>query len=196
MSCEDSFFTVNGVYAFSPRPNDPRVSELNILSLAFLSVGARNYSIAILHLDYNQNLILLAHDLILSERELSPEPSLLLPQTMISAFALTEAPPSLVTVPPQQLHGTEESVPGGVLVLGGRKIRFFELSSEEWQEKYRGRQRKLESKKKSADRSPEGKAKEKQKGREMKKRKAKATVEWPWFEVTAYVPHHCPHHFP
>jgi len=101
-----------------------------------------------------------------------------------------------VTVPPQQLHGTEESVPGGVLVLGGRKIRFFELSSEEWQEKYRGRQRKLESKKKSADRSPEGKAKEEQKGREIKKRKAKATVEWPWFEVTAYVPHHCPSIFP
>jgi DNA damage-binding protein 1 len=169
---------------------------LNILSLAFLSVGARNHSIAILHLDHNQNLILLAHDLILSERELSPQPSLLLPQTIIPALALTEAPPSLVTVPPQQLHGTEESVPGGVLVLGGRKIRFFELSSEEWQEKHRGRLQKLGSKKKSVDRSPEGKAKEKQKGREIKKRKAKATVEWPWFEVTAYVSHHCSSTFP
>jgi DNA damage-binding protein 1 len=162
---------------------------LNILSLAFLPVDARNHSIAILHLDHNQNLILLARDLILSERELSLEPSLLLPQTIIPSSALisTDAPPSLVVVPPQQLHGTENSASGGVLVLGGRKIRFFELSSQEWQEKYRGRLRKVESQKKNADRSSEGKAKEKQKGREITKRKAKATVEWPWNEVTAYV---------
>ena len=164
----------------------------------FLPVGARNYSLAILHLDHNQNLILLARDLILSERELSLEPSLLLPQTIVSSSALisTDAPPSLVVVPPQQSHGTKESAPGGVLVLGGRKVRFFELSSEEWQEKYRERLRKAEGQKKNADRSSEGKTKEKQKGREIKKRKAKATVEWPWNEVTAYVSSPCPHTFP
>jgi DNA damage-binding protein 1 len=158
---------------------------LNIISLAFLPVGARNYSLAILHLDHNQNLILLARDLILSERELSLEPSLLLPQTIIlsSAFISADAPPSLVVVPPQRFHGTEESAPGGILVLGGRKVRLFELSSEEWKEKYRGRQRKAEGQKKNTDRSSEGK----QKGREIRKRKAKATVEWPWDEVTAYV---------
>jgi len=182
------------VNASSSQRNDPRVSELNILSLAFLPVGARNHSLAILHLDHNQNLILLARDLILSERELSLEPSLLLPQTIILPPALisTDAPPSLVVVPPQRLHGTEESAPGGVLVLGGRKVRLFELSSEEWQEKYRGRLRTAEGQKKNTDRSSEGKTKEKQKGREIRKRKAKATVEWPWDEVTAYVSSHLP----
>ena len=44
-------------------------------------------------------------------------------------------------------------------------------------------ERKAEGQKKNTDRSSEGK----QKGREIRKRKAKATVEWPWDEVTAYV---------
>jgi DNA damage-binding protein 1 len=78
-------------------------------------------------------------------------------------------------------------------VLGGRKIRFFELSSSEWQEKHRGRQQKLQSQKKNANRSLGTNAKEKQKGRDIKKRKAKATVEWPWREVTAYVLPPCLH---
>ncbi len=181
-----------GVYESSSRPTDSRVSELNILSLAFLSVGAGNYAIAILHLDHTQNLQLLARDLIISERELSPEPSLLLPPTILSSSALapTEAPPCLVTVRPQP-NGKKEPIPGGILVLGGRKIRFFEHSSAEWQEKQRERQQKLESPKKNADRSLEGNAKDKQKGRGIKGRRAKATVEWPWREVAAYVSHSC-----
>jgi DNA damage-binding protein 1 len=80
-------------------------------------------------------------------------------------------------------------------VLGGRKIRYFEQSSAEWQEKYRERQQKLESQKKNADRSLGGNARDKQKGREIKKRRAKATVEWPWREVAAYVSHSCHHKF-
>jgi DNA damage-binding protein 1 len=79
-------------------------------------------------------------------------------------------------------------------VLGGRKIRYFEHSSAEWQEKYRERQ-KPESQKKNADRSLGGKAKDKQKGREIKKRRAKATIEWPWREVAAYVSHSRHHNF-
>ncbi|KAI9512431.1 CPSF A subunit region-domain-containing protein [Russula earlei] len=169
---------------------DVMVAELNILSMAFLPVGTGNHSISILHLDHNQNLQLLARDLILSERELSPEPSLLLPPTILSssALALTEAPPCLVTIPTQQSNGMEESIPGGIVVLGGRKIRFFELSSEEWKDKYRRRQLKRECQKKNSGLSLGAKAKEEQKGREIKKRMAKATVEWPWREVTAWTP--------
>lgn len=179
------------LYASSSRSNDFRVPELNILSLAFLSVGAGNYAIAILHLDNDQNLQLLARDLILSERELSPEPSLFLPPTNISSSALTpaDASPCLVTIHPQQSSGKKEPIPGGILVLGGRKIRYFELSSTEWQEKTRERQQKIESQKKNADRSLGGNTKDNQKGREIKKRRAKATVEWPWREVAAYVSH-------
>jgi DNA damage-binding protein 1 len=184
------------LYAPSCRPNDLRVSELNILSLAFLSVGAGNYAIAILHLDHNQNLQLLARDLILEERELSPEPSLLLPPTILSfAVTPTEVSPCLVTIHPRQSSGKKVPIPGGILVLGGRKIRYFELSSAEWQEKTREKQQKLESQKKNADRSLGGNAKDKQKGREIKKRRAKATVEWPWREVAAYVSDSCHHNF-
>jgi DNA damage-binding protein 1 len=174
----------------------PRVSELNILSLAFLSVGAGNYAIAILHLDHNQNLQLLARDLILSERELSPEPSLLLPPTIISSAALApiEVSPCLVTVQPQQSNGTKEPIPGGILVLGGRKIRFLEQSSAEWQDKHRERRQKLRSPKKNAA-WPQGGNVNEQKAREIKKRKAKATVDWPWREVNAYVSHNCSHKF-
>jgi DNA damage-binding protein 1 len=185
------------IHTHSFRPNDPRVSELNIFSLAFLSADAGSYAIAILHLDHNQKLQLLARDLILSERELSPEPSLLLPPTIISSSALTPtgASPCLVTIHPKQSSGKKEPIPGGILVLGGRKIRYFELSSAEWQEKYREKQQKLESQKKNAGRSLGGNGKDKQKGREIKKRRAKATVEWPWREVAAYVSRPCHHRF-
>ena len=113
-----------------------------------------------------------------------------MPPTVLSSSPLapTEASACLVTVHPQQSNGTEEPIPGGVLVLGGRKIRFFELSSSEWQEKHRGRQQKLQGQKKNADRSSGTNVKEK-KGRDIKKRRAKTTVEWPWREVTAYVLH-------
>ncbi len=162
------------------------MSELNILSLTFISASSDNYSIAILHQDHNQNLQLLAHSLVLSEYELSPESSLLLPQTMLStsAVAPTDAPPCLVPVPPQRSNATER-LPGGVLVLGGRKIQFFELSSEEWQEKHREKQQRLESRQKSTDQLVPAKTKEKQKDRETKKRRPRSAVEWPWCEVTA-----------
>ena len=162
------------------------MSELNILSLTFLTASSNNYPIAILHLDHNQNLQLLTHDLVLSENELSPEPSLLLPQTLFSTsvVAPTDPMPCLALVPPQQSNATEK-LPGGVLVLGGRKIQFFELSSEGWQEKRREKQRKLESRQKSADQLVPTKTKDKQKGREIKKRRPKSVVEWPWCEITA-----------
>ena len=182
----------SSLYAPSFQPNDLRLSELNILSLTFLSVGVGNCAIAILHLDHNQNLQLLARDLIRSERELSPEPSLLLPPTILSS-SLTpiEVCPSLVTINPQPSSGKKEPILGGILVLGGRKIRYFEHSSAEWQDKYRERQQKQESQEKNANRFLGGNAKDKQKGRDIKKRRAKATVEWPWREVAAYVSQFC-----
>ncbi|KAH9002600.1 CPSF A subunit region-domain-containing protein [Lactarius hatsudake] len=165
---------------------DVMVSELNILSLTFLPTSSDNYTVAILHQDHNQNLQLLAHNIVLSEYELSPESTLLLPPTTLSTSAVspTDAPPCLVPVPPQRSNATEQ-LPGGVLVLGGRKVQFFELSSEEWQEKHREKQRKLENRQKSAD---QAKTKEKQKDREIKKRRPKSAVEWPWCEVTAWCP--------
>ena len=161
------------------------MTELNILSLAFLPGSSNNYPIAILHLDHNQNLQLLARDLILSEYELSPDSLLLLPQTLLSTSALapTDALPCLVSVPPQQSNVTEQ-LPGGILVLGGREVQFFELTSEEWQEKHREKQRKLKLRK-DADQLVSAKTKEKQKDRGINKRRPKSVVEWPWYAVTA-----------
>jgi DNA damage-binding protein 1 len=149
------------LYAPSCRPNDLRVSELNILSLAFLSVEAGNYAIAILHLDHNQNLQLLARDLILpSANYLMNHLCFCRQLFFLLLLTPTEVSPCLVTVHPRQSSGKKVPIPGGILVLGGRKIRYFELSSAEWQEKTRERQQKLESQKKNADRSLGGNAKE------------------------------------
>ena len=124
---------------------------------------------------------------------------MLLPPTILSysysALTPTESSPCLVTIHPKQSSGKKDPIPGGILVLGGRKIRYFEQSSAEWQEKYRERQQKLESQKKNAGRSLGGNAWDKQKGREIKKRRAKATVEWPWREIAAYVSPSCHHNF-
>jgi DNA damage-binding protein 1 len=157
--------------------------ELNIFSLAFLPAPSNNYPIAILHLDHNQDLQLLTRDLVLSEYELSPESSLLLPQTLLSpsVVAPTDALPCLVSVPPQQSNATEQ-LPGGVLVLGGREVQFFELSSEGWQGKHREKQRRRQ---KGADQLVSAKIKEKQKDRGIKKRTPKSVVDWPWYAVTA-----------
>ncbi|KAI0061660.1 hypothetical protein BV25DRAFT_1857049 [Artomyces pyxidatus] len=170
---------------------DVILPELNLLSIAFLPTPVDDvYLLGILHLNYNQEILLLARDLRLSEFELSPEPSLLLPPTTLSpsAYSLTETAPSLIPVP--SVPSTDPLVDdysGGVLVVGGRKIQLYELSSKEWREKYRGKRRRLsDKKKKNSDHDSQARAKEKEQGRVEKKRKAKASIQWPWDEITAW----------
>lgn len=151
------------------------------------------YALAILHLDYQERVQLLARDILLDDLELSAYPSAVLQSTSISAKVLpfpTEAVPQLAPVPMGVLEDGddgEESFLGGVLILGGRKILLYELASSEGQAKQRGKRRRLESKKRSGDAADAAKAREKEREREARIRKAQGSIDWPWGEVIACV---------
>ena len=172
-----------------------RLPELNVFGLAFLPMPEDEFAIAILYMDYHERIQLIARDIIVDDLELSAHPSTVLHPTPISTNILpcpTECVPKLLSVPPSQLavddeDEDEEGFPGGVLIVGGKKILLFELVSRHGQAKQRGKRRRLEARKKSTDAAEVEKAKEKEMEREGRKRKPKGSVEWPWSEVTAYV---------
>lgn len=164
-----------------------RIPELNLLALAFLPLLYSGGSLAILHIDHQDRLQLLSRDINITDLEMSPAPSTLLPSTSISSrsLPLTESLPTLIPIPPSLDDESDAASPGSILVVGGRKLLLYELASIDWQEKQKGKRRRLDSRKRSMDSSEVIKAKEKEKEREVKKRKPKATIEWPWSEVTA-----------
>ncbi|TFK70374.1 hypothetical protein BDN72DRAFT_542903 [Pluteus cervinus] len=162
--------------------------ELNVLSLTFLPAPEDQYVLGILHLDHQERLQLLARDILVDELELSTTPSAALQPTVISskAFSMpTDFVPMLIPVEPPA-NPEEEYFLGGVLVIGGRKIFLYELSSPEGQEKQQGKRRRLELRKKSGDAEEATKAREKERERESRKRRARCSVDWPWGEVTAW----------
>ena len=170
----------------------PRLPELNLFGLAFLPVPDDEFAIAILHMDYHERVQLIARDILIGDLELSTHPSTVLHPTPISPKIFpcpTECIPQLLSVPPSRStsdEDDEEGFSGGVLIIGGKKILLFELASTFGQIKQRGKRRRLEAKKKSADSAEVEKGKEKEMEREGRKRKPKGSVEWPWSEVTAY----------
>ena len=165
---------------------------MNIFALAFLPIPDDDYALAILYLDSQDRVQLLARDLLLEDHELSTRPSTVLQPTSISAKVLpfpTDTPPRLISVPmpdvPENNDG-EEAFLGGVLILGGRKILLYDLSSMEGREKQKNKRKRLESKKQTGDAAEISKAIQKEKERDARLRKAFGSVEWPWSEVTAY----------
>lgn len=100
-------------------------------------------------------------------------------------FSVEEHPPRLVFVTADE--GMDRDFSGGVLVIGGRKILFYDLASGEAAERNLSKARRTEQKKRSADAEEVGRAKQKEREREWRKRKARASVNWPWSEVTACV---------
>lgn len=168
-----------------------RLPEINLLGLAFLSTRDDEYTLAVLHLDHQERVQLLARDINVDDLELSPSPSILLNVTPLSPKVFpfpTEAVPQLISVPPAEQQGqSDEPFLGGVLVVGGKKVLLYELASRDGQEKQKGKRRRLETKKKSVDVTEAEEAREKERERERRRRKPKASVDWPWNEVTAYV---------
>ncbi|KAK7056644.1 hypothetical protein VNI00_002361 [Paramarasmius palmivorus] len=166
---------------------DVQIAEINLLSLAFLplpvhqSKSKLTYTIALLHVNHMQQLHLVSHDLVISDSvELSYDPSLALPPTTIAQKWVpypTETLPRLVSLAPQ------DSFLGGILVVGGRKILLYELSSEEDRQLHEGKKKRLNKRKSGTDEEEKEKAKEKEKARENKKRRASAEVEWPWSQT-------------
>ncbi|EPQ54734.1 hypothetical protein GLOTRDRAFT_116530 [Gloeophyllum trabeum ATCC 11539] len=163
---------------------DAQFPEYNLLSMCFLPTSSDTYCLGLLHVDYEGKLQLLSRDLSLADYELFAAPSTLLPSTALSASAFLSIEPAPTLIPISASE--EEEYAGGVLVVGGRKVLLYELASQDLQDKHKGKRRRLEGKKKSANREEAERAREEEKARERKRRKPRASVEWPWSEVTAW----------
>lgn len=76
------------------------------------------------------------------------------------------------------------------MILGGKKVLYYELAPPPVQLKAKGKQGRIEKKTRAAVKSGDAleiqKAKEKEDEREWKKRKATGWVEWPWSTVVAW----------
>lgn len=105
-------------------PSNPRippysVRELNILSFCFLPTPQdADPILAILHLDHNEHISLIARKLNLEEREFDSQPASELPKVQI------RDPDAHLLVPIPRSGYTR----GGVLVLGGRRCQYFEVT--------------------------------------------------------------------
>ncbi|KAH9942902.1 CPSF A subunit region-domain-containing protein [Amylocystis lapponica] len=172
---------------------DVSLPEIFVLALSFLKTEPGTYALAILHYDHQQRLHLLARDLDIPNLELSPAPSPLLPTTVLPAttFPSLDPPPQLIPVPSLAVPDDNEDFTktghrGGVLVVGGRKVLFFEHTAPDRQDVKKGKQRRQGNRLSSANQAEVAKAKEKEKEREGRRVKPKASVKWPWSEVTAW----------
>jgi len=125
-----------------------------------------DYTLAILHLDSQKRLRLCARDIDVEAFELSQHPSSLLNSTFIPNKIVpypADSKPRLIPVQPEYvddgMNTNEYSFQGGVLLVGGRQILLFELSSRESQEKVKGKRKRLEARKKSTDAAEVSRAK-------------------------------------
>jgi DNA damage-binding protein 1 len=143
------------------------------------------YTLAMMHIDYQQRLQLLTRDLSIEDLQLSTLPSPLLPSLPVPGKLFSTAmdddgTPAIIHIP--SYSGDEDDdFEGGILIIGGRKIMLYDFVDVETQVKRERRKKRADKKKPAGD--TEAIAKEK--GMEWKKRKARAVVEWPWAEVTA-----------
>jgi DNA damage-binding protein 1 len=161
-----------------------RITELNLLDITFVSTSRDMYTLAMMHIDYQQRLQLLTRDLSVEDLQLSPLPSPLLPSLSIpgklfSTVMDDDGTPTIIHIP--SYKDDDDDFEGGILIIGGRKIMLYDFVDVETRAK-------RESKKKRADKrkaTGDAEANNKEKVMEWKKRKARAMVEWPWAEVTA-----------
>lgn len=160
--------------------------EINILSLTFLPTSDDEYTLGILHLDSQARVQLLSRDVDVDGWELSPDPSTLFQPTRIEESVVNFPDTTilqLISVPPDN----DDEFPGGIMVIGGRQILLFELASKDSQEKQKGKQKRLDAKKKSTDPAEVAKARAKERERGERRRNAKFSIDWPWSSVSACV---------
>ncbi|KAK7464711.1 hypothetical protein VKT23_005917 [Stygiomarasmius scandens] len=166
---------------------DVQLPEINVLGLAFLPVD--DYVLSILHIDHEEKTQLICRDITLDDTgvDISREASLLLPPTTIAAKDVPypeDYLPQLASFP----SDNDNNFLGGILVIGGRKILLYETSSDDELDKHQKKKKRLDKKKTSKDENVQTAAKEKEEERMSKRRKAKASVEWPWSQVTVCSP--------
>jgi DNA damage-binding protein 1 len=158
--------------------------ELNLLDVTFVSTSRDVYTLAILHIDYQQRLQLLTRDLSIEDLQLSPSPSPLLPSLPVPGKLFSTAldddgTPAIVHIP--SYEGDDDDFEGGILIMGGCKIMLYDFVSSDTQAKREGTKTRADKRRVVGD--VEASVQEKEK--EWKKRKFRAAVEWPWAEVTA-----------
>ncbi|KAK7682424.1 hypothetical protein QCA50_014629 [Cerrena zonata] len=174
---------------------DVAIPELNLISIAFIEYDTQ-YHLAMAHVDHRGRIQLLSKELDIGRNDISIStvPSELLPTTILlqNDVVLSDAPRPfhLIPVPRFQVNFLDHSVDteGGVIVIGARSIWYFELALEHELRVKKEKRRRLENRKSSGTDSEKAKAKEKEKERESRKVKPKASVTWPWGEVTAVLP--------
>ncbi|KAG1743291.1 CPSF A subunit region-domain-containing protein [Suillus paluster] len=167
------------------RDFDASIIELNLLDITFVSTSPDVYILAMMHVDYQQRLQILTRDLSIDDLQLSPSPSPLLPSLPVPGKLFSTAmdddgTPTIIHIPSYQED--DDDFQGGILIIGGRNIMLYDFVSRDTQDR-------RESKKKRADKKKttgNAEAIAKEKAKEWKKRKARAAVEWPWAEVTAW----------
>lgn len=151
-------------------------------------------TLAIVHMDHMQRMQLVSRDLDIASQDLSTTLSSTLPNSVLpaNAFPDTDNPFILVSVPSFAVVSEYEAdemsqCAGGVLVLGGRKILFYEIASVERQKRQKGKDKRQTKRKASGNEKQLEVARQRDKERDLKRVKAKMSVKWPWSEVTAYV---------
>ncbi len=143
-------------------------------------------------MDHMQRVQLIARDLDVASQDLSFTLSPTLPNSLLPAntFPDIDTPLMLVPVPSFAIRSEEEDDKwgqclGGVLVLGGRKILFYEVASVERQKRQKNKDKRQSKRKSSVNEQQAEVARQKDKEREAKKVKPRMSVKWPWSEVTA-----------
>lgn len=166
---------------------DLTLPQANLLSLAFLPTEDDEFVLAILHIDHHERTQLLAMEINVEEVELTAS-TLLQPTAISSKMVPCPANQIPKMLPVNKDLGGEDAFRGGILILGGRKIILYELTSSESQRKQKGKTKRLEARKSSTDQTIVNSAMAKEKERETRKKKARATIEWPWSQVAACTP--------
>ena len=137
-----------------------RCLEYNLLSLAFVpSPDDKKYQLGMLFIDHQERIRLHTRELDPKSGDLPSETSGVLRECMPESLLLTESPPRLISVP------SDGDFTGGVLVVGGSVVSFYEA-------------KKPKSSKKKGKKAEES-VKE-------TKGKQRSSVAWPWTEVTSY----------
>lgn len=182
-----------------------RLREHNLLSVDFLYAepNAHTHTLALVHIDHKQRIQLLARELDIDAMDLCVDISSAIPHTVLPAnhFPFTESPLKLVSIPPFDITPSNDAEEeeerqakcrGGVLILGGRKINFYELSDKRTVRELKNKDARQKKRRESKDAEAQRVADRKEAERAMKKVKPRATVKWPWSEVAACVHHCCP----
>ncbi|KAJ3557088.1 hypothetical protein NM688_g1656 [Phlebia brevispora] len=167
--------------------------EMNVYALSILHSDTDGvHTLAILHMDHSQRLQLVARDLDVSSQDLSFSLSPVLPNSVLPAntFPDIDNPLLLISVPSFLIESDEEEdeCRGGVLVLGGRKILFYEVASVDRQKRQKNKDKRQSKRKASGNDKQLETARQKDKERDTKKVKPRMSVKWPWGEVTACCP--------